>query len=97
MPKTIAQAALDVLANLFAQDERCLFWIQKAFSNEIADFTTGNDEFVVICKDGGKYVLATRLVFKTEEEAKKYANTCDKSRAALAVPGRWRQLRFEIR
>ena len=50
--------------------------------------------FVVICKAEGQYLLATRRVFETREEAEAYARTVSESRDPIVVEGRWGQLRF---
>lgn len=52
------------------------------------------DTYLVICKDQGKYVLATRRVFLTREGAEGYAATCNESRDAIVVPGDYMGLRF---
>ena len=52
------------------------------------------DSFIVICKERGAYVLTTRRVFSTSEEALAYAGTCSDSRDPLVIPGDFRGLRF---
>lgn len=56
------------------------------------------DTFIVICKDSTfeprQYILTTRKVFSTKEEALDYAATCAASREPLVIPGDFRNLRF---
>ena len=52
------------------------------------------DCYIVVCKDQGAYVLTTRQTFETKEEAERFAATCSESRAALVIPGDFRNLRF---
>lgn len=51
-------------------------------------------EFVVICKDMGEYVLASRRVFVTLRGAEAYAATIDASREPMIIPGKWSELRW---
>jgi hypothetical protein len=58
------------------------------------------ESYVVIARedrqaDGtqGRYTLATRAVFKTEQEAKDYADGISSSREPMVIPGRFGQLR----
>lgn len=55
------------------------------------------ETYTVICRDdrlgGLHYVLGTRQVFTTEAAAQAYADTIDRSREPIIVPGRWNQLR----
>jgi len=60
-----------------------------------------DDLFVVICRadrdiggNPGEYVLTTRRVFNTREDAQRYADGCAPSRDAIVVSGRWHQLRL---
>jgi hypothetical protein len=50
------------------------------------------ETFIVICKDDGKYRLATRRIFTDRSEAESYALECSPSREALVVPGRFTEL-----
>ena len=52
-----------------------------------------DDTFVVICKEQGEYILATRRVFQTLEDAACYAAAIADSRDPMVIPGRWTQLR----
>jgi hypothetical protein len=58
-------------------------------------------KFIVICRDDrepdgtqGRYALATRQVFHTEEDATKYAEGISSSREPLVIPGQFDQLRL---
>lgn len=56
--------------------------------------------YIVVCRADrvgqrkGQYVLTTRHVFGSRDEAEKYASTVAASREAIVVEGRWRLLRF---
>lgn len=58
-------------------------------------------QWIVVCRADkigrrkGPYVLTTRRVFPTEDEAKTYAQTINASRQPLVVEGRFHQLRFD--
>lgn len=60
-----------------------------------------DDRWIVICRTDkigarkGPYVLATRQVFNTENDAKQYSYTISQSREPLIVSGPWRTLRFD--
>ena len=54
-----------------------------------------DEKFIVICKELGEYVLATRSVFDSVLAARRFADACAKSRCALVIPGRFGQLRFD--
>ncbi|HEY7192868.1 MAG TPA: hypothetical protein VH439_03930 [Gemmatimonadales bacterium] len=56
--------------------------------------------FIVVCRADrtgrrkGPYVLATRRVFATPDEANEYAGTINASRQPLVIEGRFGQLRL---
>lgn len=49
---------------------------------------------IVICRDRGKYELATRTVFEDETAAETYAATISTSRDPMVIPGDFTNLRF---
>ncbi len=58
-------------------------------------------KFIVIAREDrkednslGRYTLATRRVFYSEEAALAYADSLGQSRDAVAIPGRFDELRF---
>lgn len=57
--------------------------------------------FIVIAREDrkednslGRYILATRRVFYSEEAALGYADSLGQSRDAVVIPGRFHELRF---
>jgi hypothetical protein len=66
-----------------------------------------SEEFIVICLDDNlgterdrqpqRYVLATRRVFTSWDDAQHYASTVATSRLPMVIPGAFDQLRFERR
>lgn len=61
------------------------------------------ENFIVICRedkkeDGspGKYTLATRTIFPSEEAAKMFADGCAYAREAIVVGGRFTELRNDF-
>lgn len=60
------------------------------------------ESFVVICRADreerkpGRYLLATRLVFPTREEAEKYRKSIAVSRQPIVVEGRWNELSLPV-
>ena len=52
------------------------------------------DMYIVVCLKGKDYVLASRTVFDTREEADDYALTVASSRKPIVVKGRWASLKF---
>ncbi len=58
-------------------------------------------KFIVIAREDrkednslGRYTLATRRVFYSEEAALEYADSLGQSRDAVVIPGRFDELRF---
>jgi len=98
--RTVWRALEGALKGFYNARNSPMPWIKIIPPSRQIPQIEGDEAFVVIAREDrqengsqGRYTLATRAVFKTEQEAKDYADGISSSREPMVIPGRFKQLR----